>query len=260
MPKSERILKAIYWFLFGSPAQRRRVRLECARIAVSLFGDFSLGDDYKLWLEDKEFRHKFKELSPISPYSEERKWTLRELARHVLDIPGSMAECGCYQGASAYFMAEANPDVPLHLFDSFEGLSQPDKSDMTTRKDKRTWEKGDLSSPEEVAHQTLKEFPNVYFHKGWIPERFPEVAEEKFSLVHIDVDLYKPTIDSLSFFYPRMSHKGVIILDDYGSSLCPGAHKAADEFMADKSEYIIHLSTMQGVIIVDRSEQNKCNK
>ena len=226
-------------------------------IAVSLFGDFSLGDDYKLWLEDKAFRYKFKELSPISPYSEERKWTLREFARYVIDIPGSMAECGCYQGASAYFMADANPDVPLHLFDSFEGLSQPDKSDMTTSKDKRTWEKGDLSSPEEEAHQTLKEFPNVHFHKGWIPERFPEVAEEKFSLVHIDVDLYKPTIDSLSFFYPRMSHKGIIILDDYGSSICPGARKAADEFMADKSEYIIHLSTMQGVIIVDRSEQNK---
>lgn len=257
MPKIERILKAIHWFLFGNPAQRRRVRLECARIAMSLFGDFSLGDDYKLWLEDKNFRHQFKVLSPISPYSEERKWTLREFARYVLDIPGSMAECGCYQGASAYFMADANPDVPLHLFDSFEGLSQPDKSDMTTSKDKRTWEKGDLSSPEEEAHQTLKEFPNVHFHKGWIPERFPEVAEEKFSLVHIDVDLYKPTIDSLSFFYPRMSHKGIIILDDYGSSICPGARKAADEFMVDKSEYIIHLSTMQGVIIVDRSEQNK---
>ena len=45
---------------------------------------------------------------------------------------------------------------------------------------------------------------------------------------------------------------GIIILDDYGSSICPGARKAADEFMADKSEYIIHLATMQGVIIVDR--------
>ena len=256
MNKSERIRKAIYWFLFGDPAQRRRVRLECARIAMSLFGDFSLGDDYKLWLEDKQFRLKFKELSPISPYSEERKWTLREFARYALDIPGSMAECGCYQGASAYFMAGANPDVPLHLFDSFEGLSQPDKNDITARKDKRTWEKGDLSSPEKIARQTLKAFQNVHFHKGWIPERFREVAEEKFSLVHIDVDLYKPTIDSLSFFYPRMSHKGIIILDDYGSSICPGAHKAADEFMADKSEYIIHLSTMQGVIIVDRCEQN----
>jgi len=257
MPKNERILKAICWFLFGNPAQRRRVRLECARIAVSLFGDFSLGDDYKLWLEDKDFRHKFKTLSPISPYSEERKWTLREFARYVFDIPGSMAECGCYQGASAYFMAEANPDVPLHLFDSFEGLSQPDVKDRTTSKDKRAWEKGDLSSPEELAHQTLKEFPNVHFHKGWIPERFYEVAEEKFRLVHIDVDLYKPTIDSLSFFYPRMNHRGIIILDDYGSSICPGARKAADEFMADKSEYIIHLATMQGVIIIDRSEQNK---
>ena len=154
-------------------------------------------------------------------------------------------------------MAEANPDAPLHLFDSFEGLSQPDKSDMTSRKDKRTWEKGDLSTPEDTARQTLKDFLNIHFHKGWIPERFPDVAEEKFRLVHIDVDLYQPTMDSLLFFYPRMSHKGIIILDDYGSTICPGAHKAANEFMSDKPEYIIHLSTMQGIIIIDRCEHSK---
>ena len=128
MPNSERILKAIYWFLFGNPAQRRRVRLECARITMSLFGDFSLGDDYKLWLEDKKFRHKFKKLSPISPYSEERKWTLREFARYTLDIPGSMAECGCYQGVSAYFMAERIPMCRFIYLIHLKGYRSPTKT------------------------------------------------------------------------------------------------------------------------------------
>jgi hypothetical protein len=92
MTKSERILKAINWFLFGNPAQRWRVRLECARIALSLFGDFSFGEDYKLWLEDTNFRHQFKILSPIGPYSEEHKLALDEFPRSVLDIPGSVAD------------------------------------------------------------------------------------------------------------------------------------------------------------------------
>ena len=36
--------------------------------------------------------------------------------------------------------------------------------------------------------------------KGWIPSRFEEVKDKNFSFVHIDVDLYQPTLDSLNFF------------------------------------------------------------
>ncbi len=244
-----RLNKALYWLLFGSPAQRRRVRQECARLAASLFGDFPIGDDYKLWLEDKEFRQKFKELSPISPYSLERKWTLREFAKYVSPLPGSMAECGCYQGASAYFMAKENPGVALHLFDSFEGLSDPQQVDVPIRADNRGWKRGDMSASEEIARKNLQEFSNIIFHKGWIPEKFHLVQNEQFKLVHIDVDLYQPTKDSLHFFYPKMIDNGIIVLDDYGSTICPGAFKASSEFSKENNLKIIHLSTMQGIII-----------
>ena len=42
---------------------------------------------------------------------------------------------------------------------------------------------------------------------------------------------------------------GVIVMDDYGSTTCPGAYKAAEEFMHSKEEYILHLPTAQGIII-----------
>jgi hypothetical protein len=162
-----------------------------------------------------------------------------------------MAECGSYQGASAYFMAKENPDVPLHLFDSFEGLSEPAENDLPTAKDHSHWEKGDFFTSEKLAQKALDRFPKVIFHKGWIPERFHEVATERFRLVHIDVDLYQPTWDSLAFFYPRMNRSGVIVLDDYGSTLCPGAYQATKEFMADKNECTLHLPTGQGIIIIE---------
>jgi len=253
MLNSKRILKAVYWFLFGNPAQRRRVRLECARIAVSLFGNFSLGDDYKTWLEDKEFRRKFKELSPISPYSEERKYVLREFARFVRNVPGCMAECGCYQGASAYFMAREYPDVPMHLFDSFEGLPEPSEHDVPKHSDERPWQQGDFLTSEQTIRKNLHELKNIFYHKGWIPDRFSDVSDKRFRLVHIDVDLYQPTKDCLNFFYPRMNGGGVIVLDDYGSTLCPGAYKATKEFVEKKPEHVLHLTTMQGVIIICRN-------
>ena len=244
-----RILKALRWLALGTPSERRRVRQELARIAASLFGDYPISDDYKLWREEKDFLLDYKRLSPHNPYSEDRKYMLREFVRFTGEVPGVMAECGCYRGASAWFMAKEVPDTPLYLFDSFSGLSEPSEFDKQKRQDHQSWGAGDLSAGESAVMETLKEFTNVVIYNGWIPERFPEVAGQVFRVVHIDVDLYQPTFDSLAFFYPRVSPGGVIVLDDFGSTICPGAHRAIVEYMSDKPEYVLHLTTGQGVII-----------
>jgi predicted O-methyltransferase YrrM len=250
-----RILKSVYWLFAGTRSQRRRVRQEAARLAASLFGDFPVGEDYKLWREDAQFLEDYRRLCPGNVYSQERKYVLRELARATSALDGCMAECGCYEGASAYFMAQASPETPLYLFDSFDGLPAPGDLDRTRRPDERTWQEGDLKASEAVARNNLKDFSNVVFHKGWIPETFSTVGDKVFRLVHIDVDLYQPTKDSLEFFYPRMTDRGAIVLDDYGSTLCPGAYRATSEFIAEREESVIHLPTMQGVILIDNSTQ-----
>ena len=53
--------------------------------------------------------------------------------------------------------------------------------------------------------------------------------------MHINVDLYEPTKDSLDFFYPRLVKNGVIICNDYGSCKFPGAKKAVDEFLEENN-------------------------
>lgn len=244
-----RIGKAVAWFMFGKPMEKRRVRQELARVCASAFGDYYIGEDHKLWRKDKEFFARYQRLSPGNPYSQERKFLLRELVRSIKTIPGAMAECGCYQGCSAWFMANEKPDSALHLFDSFEGLSAPGGSDQTTDDDVLEWKPGDLRASEAGVRRALADFQHVYLYKGWIPERFDEVAKESFSFVHIDVDLYQPTLDSLAFFYPRMHTRGVIVLDDFGFATCPGAHQAVSEFMRDKPESVIHSPTGQGIII-----------
>ena len=251
----KRIIKSLHWLVFGNASQRRRVRQELARISASLFGDYYVGDDYKIWRQDKDFINKFRKLSPHNFYSEERKYTLRGFMRFTAHIPGDLAECGCYVGVSAWFMAKEAPDREFFLFDSFEGLSTPDSEDSTLQ-GVQEWRVGDLKTTEDVLRKNLAEFSHIHVLKGWIPERFPEIAERQFRLVHIDVDLYQPTLDSLKFFYPRLSPGGVIVMDDYGFLTCPGATKAAHEFMADKPEYILHLPTGQGIIIRQPNDGN----
>ena len=103
--------------------------------------------------------------------------------------------------------------------------------------------------PEAAASHNLQKFNGSFtLYKGWIPARFDEAKDKTFSLVHIDVDLYEPTLASLAFFWPRISAGGMIVCDDYGFESCPGARRAMDEFFAERGLSVVHLTTGQGFV------------
>jgi len=131
----------------------------------------------------------------------------------------------------------------MHLFDSFEGLPEPGAEDGSY------WHAGDLACSEEAARRNLAGFDRVEFYRGWIPSRFPDVADHRFCFVHVDVDLYRPTCEALEFFFPRLHPGGMLVCDDYGFDSCPGARRAMDDFFVDRRERIIHLPTGQGMVI-----------
>jgi hypothetical protein len=243
-----RILKGVKALLFGPASSRRRTLHELARISAVIFGGHYIGDDYKLWLRETEFVNRFKALSPHNFFSMERKYTLKQFAKHTKNLTGAVAECGSYTGVSAWFVANEIDGTDFYLFDSFEGLSAPSNKDFAPD-GVIQWSKGDMMSTEEILTENMKEFSSIHIMKGWIPERFNEVSDKQFKLVHIDVDLYEPTWESLAFFYDRMVSGGVIVMDDYGFENCPGPYSAANEFMSSRPESIIHLSTGQGLII-----------
>ena len=49
---------------------------------------------------------------------------------------------------------------------------------------------------------TLTTFTEIF--SGWIPEKFHRIEDKKFQFVHLDVDLYEPTRDSLYFFFSAL--------------------------------------------------------
>jgi O-methyltransferase len=193
---------------------------------------------------DGEFAREFERLSPEADFTLERKYNLNQLFQLVLHLRGDVVECGVYKGASAFFMArhiiERRLPKKLCLFDSFEGLSSPGDRDGDY------WCPRALAgTPEDVwrSFAPLGQTGFVELFKGWIPERFSEVSRRSFCFLHLDVDLYQPTLDSIEFFYPRMVPGGIILLDDYGFLNCPGVTEAIDAFMADKPEPIINLAS-----------------
>jgi len=79
------------------------------------------------------------------------------------------------------------------------------------------------------------------------PDSAAGLGHLRFSLVHLDVDLYESTRRSLEFLYPRLSPGGILLSHDYSSE--PGVRMAFDSFFAEKPETIIELPTSQCIVV-----------
>ena len=223
----------------ASPNRDRRLA------ALKIVADWLI-PDYRLtwwqmdWWNDEAFNAFLDRFDQRQRFSTHRRWMVHQLLKLIRDVPGDTAECGVWLGTTSWLIAQSGRRH--HAFDSFEGLSEP------TTADGAYWAKGSLTAPEEIVRRNLDGL-NVELYKGWIPERFDDVADRQFAFVHIDVDLYQPTRDSIEFFYPRMPSGAVLVCDDYACSTCPGATKAIDEFMADKPEPVIAMDAGGGFFI-----------
>lgn len=219
------------------------------RLGDLLTGDYRTSWHQLGWWRDNGFNAFLRQFGELGGFNTHRRWMLSQLLRLTAEVPGDTAECGVYEGCSSWLMCAAAAHSTTHhrthhLFDSFAGLSNPGEHDG------RYWATGDLSAAEEVARRNLAPFEDVLmFHTGWIPDRFPEVADRRFSFVHVDVDVYQPTRDSLEFFYDRINPGGIFLCDDYGFDTCPGATKAVDEFLDTRPEKMLALDAGGGFFI-----------
>ena len=189
----------------------------------------------------------------------QRALTLGQYFDYALSVSGSKAECGVLHGFSALFtnrIAQMRNKSwngeNYHLIDSFEGLSQPEIKDAIysgNESPRASHDAGHFAVPLIKVQNNLSSFPNLNFHKGWIPEIFLSLPEDEWSYVHIDVDLYRPTLDSLEYFFPRMAAGGVIINDDYASPLFPGGGSGWVEFFERVKKPYTVLDSGQAIFI-----------
>ena len=172
-----------------------------------------------------------------------RHYFLYSLIRQAPIADGHVVELGCWKGLSAYqiadFLSQRKTDFrgqKFFIFDSFQGLSEiaavdrPQGVPGSPSDDEAL--RSRFATPLEVVRSNLDQYSDLLvFLDGWIPERFSDVVNEKFSFVHVDVDLYDPIKQSVEFFYPRLVKHGIMVFDDDGCVQFPGAKRAVDEFL-----------------------------
>lgn len=149
------------------------------------------------------------------------------------NVEGEVAEIGVWRGSVGIIFGETLAEKSIYLFDTFDGIPYSNEFDNIHRPgDFGRLDRNPLNyvSFDEVV-STLSIYKNIKIYKGIFPkDTSHNIENSKFSIVHLDVDVYQSYKEALDFFSTRMNKGGIIMLDDYLQQSCAGATKAINEF------------------------------
>ena len=111
-------------------------------------GRFRVYNHGLFWPDDPDFQEAWLRFPETDGLIKDRKLVLWSMARSTASLPGHTAECGVYNGGSSWLMCLAGDRPPgwkHHMFDSFEGLSEPETRDVPAEDQTYRWAKHDLA-------------------------------------------------------------------------------------------------------------------
>ena len=144
-------------------------------------------------------------------------------------IKGNVAELGVYRGKFAKELNRYFPDRTLYLFDTFEGLPTQDlEFDAQKGYSKHKASYLQNTTVDEVLG--VMPYPEkCVIMKGYFPESI-QGLEDTFAFVSLDPDLYRPILDGMRYFYPRLQEGGIIMIHDYSSPFFTGVMEAVKDY------------------------------
>jgi O-methyltransferase len=222
-------------------------------------GRGNLTDSYPSDFTDEE-KSIINSVKSLTMTSVERLVSLSRAVDYIVSnkVEGDIVECGVWRGGSMMLVAkkliQANDlNRSIYLFDTFEGMSNPDDKDVSAIDNVRAEEllnKADkfagsnvwcYSSLDEVKiniQKTRYDNSKTFFVKGKVEDTLPYAGLEKIAILRLDTDWYESTRHELETLYDKLVFGGVLIIDDYGH--WEGCRKAVDEFIT-KRNLSIHL-------------------
>ncbi len=201
---------------------------------------------FQPWMGLPEFRSMYDEISDHTLINPESAWVLYSLARQALAVSGDFLEAGVYRGGTARLLRgiidKSGERRILHLMDTFAGMPKTNRAlDIHQEKDF-----ADTTVDAVATFVGREEW--VLYRKGYIPDSFKGMENNRFAFAHIDVDIYKSILDCCEFIYPRMVPGGILVFDDYGFPSCPGARVAVDQYFQNKREIPLVLHSGQAIV------------
>jgi hypothetical protein len=157
-------------------------------------------------------------------------------------IKGSFIEFGVFKGNSSFKLLILSKILKINREANFFDFFSKFDDSKITKEDKYEFslflkEAGDksISSLDFSRNIKKRKLSNKFkLHKGDIFHTFKKFLKknQKIALVNLDVDLFNVTEYVLNNIWPKMSKKGIIILDDFKGF--PGATRAINKFARKK--------------------------
>ena len=210
-----------------------------------------------------------------------RQWLKRflahaELFRQTIDVPGDIAEVGVFRGAGLFTWANlleaysiGDRTKVVVGFDNWSGFSELAPEDGPEVEDLQKKAGGfspgayldELESAIQIfdADRFVPWKPRIQLVRGEIEQTVPQFVRDnpgvRFSLIHMDCDLYRPTKAAITALWPRLSRGGMMLFDEYAIRDWPGETKAADELLESlpgvRITTLPWTNTPAGIIIKD---------
>ncbi|HEF9948449.1 TPA: class I SAM-dependent methyltransferase [Campylobacter coli] len=187
-----------------------------------------------------------------------------ELYKKIMDLPGDLIECGIFKGNSFFELGhyrnilETQQSRKLIGFDIFGKFPETHYEDDKEKRINFIKDAGENSIDIDKMHEILsyKNISNYELIKGDINYTIPEYCKInpclKIALLHIDVDIYEPTVTILENMYDKIVKGGIVIFDDY--SFFPGETKAVDDFFRNKDIKLEKLPFLHKLTFIIKNE------
>lgn len=139
-----------------------------------------------------------------------------------LEVPGDVIEIGVWRGGSGAILASSGRTT--YLCDTFQGVVNVSDKDPY-------YKDGEHSDTSIKTVQSLLKSLNLHAKiiQGTFPKSADSIDKKQFCFAHIDVDVYKSTIESALWIWDRLNPGCLIYFDDYYNPRCPGVTKAVNE-------------------------------
>ena len=163
---------------------------------------------------------------------------VRELQRVIEGgAIGAVVEFGCYDGGASVYLAKLlkNTDKKLFVYDSFEGL--PEKSVQDNSPVGEQFKAGELfvSKKQYIKNMQKAGVDMPIIKKGWFCDLTSQDVPSQICFAFLDGDYYQSIKESFKLIENNLSQGAVIIVDDYTNDALPGAKKAVDEWMTQRT-------------------------
>ncbi|MER3445422.1 MAG: macrocin O-methyltransferase [Candidatus Dadabacteria bacterium] len=209
----------------------------------------------------------------VRPYTMTRPEQIVALAtsvKYIVEngIRGDLVECGVWRGGSAMAMLYTllklgDTERTIYLYDTYNGMTPPGAKDvahtgesavdlLNKAKRKTASNIWCWATIEDVTKNVLSTgYPKdkIVLVEGDVRQTIPQTVPTEIALLRLDTDWYESTRHELIHLFPRLTDKGVLIVDDYGH--WRGVKDAVDEyFSSHKYKPLLHRIDYSGRYLV----------